>query len=200
MEKQVIVTVGREAGSGGLEIARKLAAKLGITVYDQNIFEHIEEYYDIDTSNLQKYDETPRVKGFTRTVKGYTNSVEEQVVELQRKFILEKAQEGESFVILGRAGIKPLLDFPCLLIRCFIEADTDFKVARVMAEHDYDEKQALRYMSWVDLKRKSYHNQFCHVKWGDRSTYDIVLKSNKLGIDGTVDFLADYVRRRVEQE
>ena len=69
-----------------------------------------------------------------------------------------------------------------------------------MAEHDYDEKQALRYMSWVDLKRKSYHNQFCHVKWGDRSTYDIVLKSNKLGIDGTVDFLADYVRRRVEQE
>lgn len=200
MEKQVIVTVGREAGSGGLEIARKLAEKLGVTIYDKNIFEHIGERFNIDTTDLQKYDETPRVKGLTRTVKGYSNSAEEQVVEMQRQFILEKAQEGQSFVILGRAGIKPLLDFPCLLIRFFIEADTDFKVARVMEEQGYDEKQALKYMGWVDLKRKSYHNQFCHVKWGDRSTYDVIIKSNKLGIDGTVDFLADYVRRRMEQE
>jgi len=200
MEKQVIITVGREAGSGGLEVARKLAEKLGITIYDKNIFEHIGERFNIDTTNLQKYDETPRVKGITRTVKGFNNSPEQQVVEMQRQFLLEKAQEGQSYVILGRAGIKPLLDFPCLLIRIFVKADTDFKVARVMAEQGYDEKQALKYMSWVDFKRKSYHNQFCHVKWGDPTSYDIILKSNKLGIDGTVDFLADYVRRRMEQE
>lgn len=200
MNKQVIVTVGRESGSGGLEIARKLAEKLGITVYDQNIFEHISEHFDIDTTNLQKYDETPRVKGLTRTVRGFSNSPEEQVVELQRKFLLEKAQEGQSYVILGRAGIKPLLDFPCLLIRVFIKGDKDFRIARVMAEQGYDAKQAEKYMNWVDFKRKSYHNQFCHVKWGDPESYDIILKSNKLGIDGTVDFLADYVRRRMEQE
>lgn len=200
MNKQVIVTVGRESGSGGLEIARKLAEKLGITVYDQNIFEHISEHFDIDTTNLQKYDETPRVKGLTRTVRGFSNSPEEQVVELQRKFLLEKAQEGQSYVILGRAGIKPLLDFPCLLIRVFIKGDKDFRIARVMAEQGYDAKQAEKYMNWVDFKRKSYHNQFCHVKWGDPESYDIILKSNKLGIDGTVDFLADYVRRRTEQE
>lgn len=200
MNKQVIVTVGRESGSGGLEIARKLAEKLGITVYDQNIFEHISEHFDIDTTNLQKYDETPRVKGLTRTVRGFSNSPEEQVVELQRKFLLEKAQEGQSYVILGRAGIKPLLDFPCLLIRVFIKGDKDFRIARVMAEQGYDARQAEKYMNWVDFKRKSYHNQFCHVKWGDPDSYDVILKSNKLGIEGTVDFLADYVRRRMEQE
>lgn len=200
MEKQVIITVGRESGSGGLEIARRLGERLGIVVYDQNIFEHIGEHFDMDTSNLQKYDESPRVKGLTRTVKGYTNSPEEQVVELQRRFIKEKAEEGQSFVILGRTGIRAVLDYPCLLIRIFIMADTDFKVQRVMADHDYNEKQALKYMNWVDLKRKSYHNQFCHVKWGDPSSYDIVLKSNKLGIEGTVDFLESYVRRRIGQE
>lgn len=200
MERQVIITVGRESGSGGLEIARKLGERLGIMVYDQNIFEHIGEHFDMDTSKLQKYDETPRVMGFTRTVKGYSNSPEEQVVELQRRFIKEKAEEGQSFVILGRAGIKAVLDYPCLLIRVFVMADTDFKVERIMAERDFNEKQALKYMSWVDVKRKSYHNQFCHVKWGDPSSYDIVLKSNKLGIEGTVDFLESYVRRRMEQE
>ena len=113
---------------------------------------------------------------------------------------LEKAQEGQSYVILGRAGIKPLLDFPCLLIRVFIKGDKDFRIERVMAEQGYDAKQAEKYMNWVDFKRKSYHNQFCHVKWGDPESYDIILKSNKLGIDGTVDFLADYVHRRMEQE
>ena len=200
MEKQVIISVGREAGSGGLEIARRLADKLGITIYDKNIFEEISERFDIDTTELRKYDEAPRVKGITRSVKGYSNSPEEQVVEMQRQVLLEKAQEGQSYVILGRVGIKPLLDFPCLLIRVFVTADTEYRIARIMAEQNMNEKQAAKYMNWVDLKRKSYHNQFCHVKWGDPDSYDIVLKSNKLGLEGTVDFLADYVRRRMEQE
>lgn len=197
MEKQVIVTIGRESGSGGLEIARRLGERLGIIVYDQNIFEHIGEHFNMDTSNLQKYDESPRVKGLTRTVNGYNNSPEAQVVELQRKFIREKVEEGQSFVILGRAGIRPILDYPCLLIRIFIKADPEFRVERVMADQGMDKKRAEKYMNWVDLKRKSYHNQFCHVKWGDPDSYDVVIKSNKLGIEGTIDVLEDYVRRRM---
>ncbi|MBQ8263358.1 MAG: cytidylate kinase-like family protein [Oscillospiraceae bacterium] len=197
MEKQVIITVGREGGSGGLEVARKLAEKLGITIYDKNIFEHISERFDIDTTNLQKYDETPRIKGITRTVKGFSNSPEQQVVEMQRQFLREKAEEGQSFVVLGRAGIKTLLDYPCLLIRVFVKADQESKIKRIMDELGYDEKQAAKYISWVDFKRKNYHNQFCHVKWGDPASYDIILKSDRLGIDGTAEFLADYVRRRM---
>lgn len=199
MEKQVIVTIGRESGSGGLEIARKLGERLGVIVYDQNIFEHIGERFNMDTSKLQKYDETPRMKGLTRTVNGYSNSVEEQVVELQRKFIREKAEEGESFVILGRAGIRPILDYPCILIRIFIKAEPEFRVERVMVDQGMDKKHAEKYMNWVDLKRKSYHNQFCHVKWGDPDSYDVVIKSDKLGIDGTVDILEDYIRKRMEK-
>ena len=200
MEKQVIVTIGREAGSGGLEIARRLGQELGITVYDKNIFEHISEHFDIDTSQLKKYDETPRIKGITRSVKGYSNSAEEQVVEMQRAFLREKAEAGQSFVILGRAGIKSLLDYPCVLVRIFVKGDEDFRLKRIMAEQGYDEKQARKYMNWVDLKRKNYHNQFCHVKWGDPDSYDIVIKSDKLGIDGTVDLLAEYIRRRIAMD
>ncbi len=200
MEKQVIITVGREAGSGGLEVARKLGEKLGITVYDKNIFEGIGEKFDIDTTNLEKFDETPRRKGITRKVNGYSNSPEEQVVELQREFLKGKADEGESFVIIGRAGIKALLNHPCPLIRVFITADDDFKLERVMDELGYNKLQAQRYITWVDTKRKNYHNQFCHVKWGDPASYDIIVKSNKLGIDGTADMIADYVRRRLAQD
>lgn len=197
MDKQVIITVGREAGTGGLEVARLLGEKLGITVYDKNIFEEISEHFDIDTTNLEKFDETPKKRGLSRNVKGMSNSPEEQVVELQREFLTKKATEGQSFVILGRAGIKALLDYPCLLIRVFITADEEFKLARVRKEFGYTTLQAARYINWVDTKRRNYHNQFCHVKWGDPASYDIIVKSNKLGIEGTADMLADYIKRRM---
>lgn len=200
MDKQVIITIGRESGSGGLEIARKLGEELGIAVYEKNIFKEISDHFDIDTTELTQFDEKPR-KGLSRKVKGYSNSPEEQVVELQRDFMKAKADEGQSFVILGRCGIKALLDYPCTLIRVFVEADTKFKVGRVMAEEGFsNETQAMMYMKWVDTRRRAYHDQFCTVKWGDRNSYDIVVKSNKLGIDGTAKWLADYVRMRLESD
>lgn len=200
MDKQVIITVGRESGSGGLEVAQELGRLLGIKVYDKNIFKDIGEHFDIDTSRLEQFDERPH-RGISRKVKGYSNSPAEQVVELQREFMKAKADEGQSFVILGRCGIKALLDHPCLLIRIFVEADTEFKVQRIMHEQGFkDENQALIYMKWVDTRRKTYHDQFCHVKWGDRSSYDITVKSNKLGVEKTARFLADYVRMRMEEE
>ena len=199
MDKQVIITVGRETGSGGYEIAKHLGERLGITVYDKNIFEGIGEQFNIDTSALEKFDEKPRKMGITRKVNGYSNSPEEQVVELQRKFLREKAEKGESFIITGRAGIKTLLDFPCLLIRIFVTADEEFKIERLCQQSGYSRLQAQRYMIWNDSKRKSYHNQFCHVKWGDPASYDIIVKGNKMGLEATADMLAEYVRRRMEQ-
>lgn len=199
MDKQVIITIGRETGSGGYEIARRLGAKLGITVYDKNIFEGIGEQFNIDTSALEKFDEKPRKMGITRKVNGYSNSPEEQVVELQRKFLREKAEMGESFIIMGRAGIKTLLDFPCLLVRIFITGDEEFKIERLCKQSGYSRLQAQRYMVWNDSKRKSYHNQFCHVKWGDPASYDLIVKGNKMGLEATADMLAEYVRRRMEQ-
>lgn len=199
MDKQLIITISRECGSGGIEIARKLGERLGIMVYEKNIFKEIEDQFDMDTSELKDFDEKPRFMGLTRKVNGFSNSAAEQVVDLQREIIKTKAEQGESFVILGRCGIKAVLDYPCVLIRIFIEADEDFKIGRVMSEQGFsNETQTRHFMKWVDASRRTYHDQFCSVKWGDRSTYDIVLKSNKLGIDKTVDWLESYIRLRLE--
>ena len=200
MEKQVIITVGRETGSGGLEVARRLGEIMGIKVYDKNIFDGIGEQFNIDTAALEKFDETPRKKLVTRKVNGYSNSPEEQVVELQREFIKSRAEAGESFIVLGRAGIKALLDFPCLLIRVFVTADEEFKIDRIQHQAGFNRLQAINYINWMDARRKNYHNQFCHVKWGDPASYDIIVKSNKLGLEGSADMLADYVRRRMAQD
>lgn len=201
MEKQVIITLGREYGSGGLQIAEMLGERLGIKVYSKNIFDELGKFFKIETEELEKYDETPRIMGLTRKVNGFSNSAAEHVVEMERTFIKSRADAGESFLVIGRCGIKAVLEHPCVLIRIFVEADSDFKIRRIKEEHDLEsDKQAQKLMHLEDARRRTYHDEFCHgVKWGDRSSYDIIVKSNKLGIEGTVDWLESYVRMRVER-
>lgn len=198
MKKQLIITMNRESGSGGLEIAQKLGERLGLKVYDKNIFEEIGERFDIDASRLEKFDETPRMLGITRNVNEHSSSPAVQVVKMQREFLRSKAEEGKSFVVLGRCGMEGLRDWPCLLIRLFIEADEAFKVERTMAGFGYTENQAKRYMAWEDRRRESFHDQFCRFKWRDRTSYDLIVKSDKLGIEKTLDLLETYVRMRIE--
>ena len=83
MDKQIIISISRQYGSAGHEIGVKLAEKLDIPLYDRNLFDEIGKIKNIDTNNLEKYDEVPRKKFFSRKVKGYSNSPEENVAELQ---------------------------------------------------------------------------------------------------------------------
>ena len=69
-----------------------------------------------------------------------------------------------------------------------------------MDEYGYSKKDAKDSMVQVDKKRKSYHNRFSEVKWGDSRGYDLCINSSKLGIEGTVDLIENYIRRREEHE
>ena len=100
--KQLIISIGREYGSGGHEIGRKLAAKLGLEFYDRNLLDEIAHIKNSDAELLKKYDEVPKKRFFSRTVRGYSNSPEENVAELQFALLKHKAADDDSFVIVGR--------------------------------------------------------------------------------------------------
>ena len=59
-------------------------------------------------------------------------------------------------------------------------------------------EEAEHMMSRKDWERKSYHNYYCKVKWGDSRNYDLSINSSRLGIDRTVDLLESYIRARME--
>lgn len=96
MKKQMIIAVGREYGSGGHFVAEKIANDLGIAYYDRRILEEIAEEKNIRIEYLEKYDEKNRKVLFSRTVNGYSNSIEEIVAEMQFEYLRKKADEGES--------------------------------------------------------------------------------------------------------
>ena len=89
MEKQIIISIGREHGSEGHKIAELLAQKLDFPLYDKNFFEEIGKTGGIDTNDFSKYDEVPRKFFFSRTVNGHSNSPEENVAEIYPKKILQ---------------------------------------------------------------------------------------------------------------
>lgn len=194
MEKQIIISIGREYGSGGHEIARKLAAKLGIDFCDRNLLDEFADKNNGNASEMAKYDEKPHRFFFSRTVRGYSNSPAQNVADIQFALLKGKAIDDDSFVVCGRCADEVLKDFPGL-ISIFVSADMDAKIKRVMEKRNMTEKVAKKTIEKHDKTRRAYHDYFCSTKWGVSSSYDLSINSSKLGIDATVDFLADYIKK-----
>ena len=196
MEKQIIISVGREFGSGGHLIAEKLSERFGIKLYDNNLLLEVAEKHGGCAESIKKYDETPKSRILSRTVRGYNNSPEDIVSQLQFDFIRELAEKGDSFVIVGRCAETVLKGHPAL-VSIFVLGDYDKKLERVIQKYSLSEKEAKSLMKTTDKKRKSYHNYNCDLHWGDSRLYEISINSSRLGIDGTVEILEDYINRRI---
>ena len=197
MKKQMIISISREFGSGGHEIAENIARDLDLKFYDRGMLDEIAENMNVDVEVLQKYDEKPRNYMLSRRVGNHTNSMEEIIAEYQFDFIRKKAEEGASFVIVGRCAETVLKDFE-ELISIFITGERQHKIKRVMEHFNLPENKAIAKMLRHDRKRKQYHNRHSDAKWGDSRLYDLCINSSPLGIEGTIRVLENYIRERVE--
>ncbi|MDE6427131.1 MAG: cytidylate kinase-like family protein [Ruminococcus sp.] len=192
---QLIISVGREFGSGGRVIAEALAERFNIPIYDRHLITEIAERTGLTPEEIEKYNENPKKKIISRRVRGYSNSIEDNIAEMQFNFLNEKSESGESFVVVGRCSETKLKDNPAL-VSLFVLADTDAKIKRVMEVYELSENDAKEFIRKKDKKRKRYHNYHCSGHWGDSRLYDICINSTCLGIDGTIDYLEKYIRAR----
>lgn len=195
MDKQMIISVGREFGSGGHVVAQQLAKHYNIPLYDKNILHEMFRDKNVDASALEKYDEVPKSRLFSRTVNGYNNSPQENVAKKQFTFLKEKAEQGESFVVIGRCAETVLKEFPAL-ISIFILGDRDKKIERTATCNNISKEEAERMIEYHERKRKAYHNYYCEGKWGDSRNYELSINSSKLGIDETTNMVIDYIEKR----
>lgn len=199
MEKQLIISVGREFGSGGHVIAEALAKKFDIPLYDENLLEHVALEKGVSHEEMKRFDERPRYRLTARKVRGHSNSLQEHVANMQFDFLKRKAQEGKSFAVVGRCS-ETVLKGQNGLISIFVLGDPEAKQQRVMEVYHLSADEAKSRMEKEDLQRKYYHNYYCKGKWGDSRNYDLSINSSKLGIDKTVEILETYIRERREQE
>ena len=196
MKDQLIITLGREFGSGGRVIAEALAKRFDIPIYDRHLITEIANKTGMSPEEIEKLNEAPNSRLISRRVRGFSNSIEDNIAEMQFDFIRKKAESGESFVVVGRCSETKLRDFDGL-VSLFILGDMDAKIKRVMEIYEMSEHEAKSFIEKKDKKRKRYHNYHVHMHWGDSRLYDLSINSSRLGIDGTVDYLEKYVRARI---
>ena len=197
MDKQIIISIGREYGSGGHAIAEDIAKRFNIPLYDSNLLEIIAMEKHVDKDSLKAYDEVPRVKLFSRKVKGQSSSLEENVANMQFDYLRNKAEAGESFVVVGRCSESILKEYPSM-VSIFILGNKDAKVKRIMNLFNLSEDDALDKIERENFRRKMYHNYYCKGKWGDSRNYDFSINDSVLGLKATADIIEDYVRKRME--
>ena len=195
---QLIIAIGREFGSGGHDVAQKLAEHYNIPLYDKNLLKEVANEKNIDHTVLEEFDEKRRNKFLYRSVRGMNSSPSDNVAKMQFDFLKDKAAKGESFVVVGRCGETVLKDEPSL-ISMFITADMEYKLFRVERDLHMTGTDAKVYIETENMKRKYYHNSHCKNKWGDARCYDLTINSDKLGIHKTVDILVDYIDARRER-
>lgn len=201
MESQVIISIAREFGSGGHEIGRKIAERLGIKLYDHNLLDEVAAKKGVDVKDLRQYEEMPHKMFLSRraiTKGGHHSAPEFHVAQMQFDFLKEQAEAGESFVIVGRCAEAVFMNDP-RLISIFVLGDTEPKCQRVMRYLNLSREQALAKMQRHDQYRKRFHNNFCEDKWGDSRTYDLCINSSHMSIDAIVDLLISYINERTNE-
>lgn len=196
MSEQLIISIGREFGSGGHEIAERMAERFGLDMYDVNLLREIATEKNLDHTLLEKYDERPKKRFFSRNVRGFSNSPEENIANIQFEYLQEKARAGKSFVVVGRCSETVLKDFKGL-VTIFVLADREVKLERITRIRNISVSEAEAVMNRHDRHRKEYHNSHSPVKWGDSRNYDLSINSSKLGIDKTADYIEAYIKERM---
>lgn len=195
MGRQLMISISREYGTGGHLVAQKIAEDLGLPLLNRNMLEEIAKEKGLGEEHhkqWEEHDEKPKNPFLSRTVKGHSNSMEENLAQMQFEYLRKKADNGESFVVLGRCS-ETVLAGRDGLVSVFITGNKEEKIAHVEETYQLSKNEAVFKMARHDKSRRAYHNRHSDFKWGDSRNYDMCLNCSRTGIDGAVELIEKYV-------
>lgn len=209
MKPKFFITIGRELGSGGFEIGKRLAERFGIPFYDKELINLASKESGICKEFFEKADEI-RTQKFSSGFFGLnfssifsdvasTSPIDNaELFRIQSDVIRRIAAEG-SAVFVGRCADYILRDEKnCLNV--FITSSIPSRIERLRNSQKIKgidkltDEQIIDELEKWDKKRSGYYNYFSYKKWGYASSYDICLDSSRLGIEKCVDIIAGLSR------
>ena len=199
---KTIITIGRQYGSGGREIGKKVAEKLGVPFYDKELLARAAKESGFSEEMIRNHDERPNSSFlYNVAMDNFGLAIGNSSADLpigQKVFLAQfdavRAIAGEgACVIVGRCADYALRDLDhCLNI--FIFGKEEAKAHRVSSLYIISVEEAKKVCAKQDKKRQSYYNYYSDKKWGRADSYDLCIDSGKLGVDGTVDFIVNFVQ------
>lgn len=206
-QERVVITVGRQFGSGGRVFARKLAERFGMRYYDKELLSEAARQSGLAREFFEKSDE--RAPSFVDGLfsfaaglnplsyfQGSTAIGDDSIYRAQSDFIRHLATQGGSCVIVGRSADYVLRDDP-RLVSIFVHASEEDCIRRICdREPELTPDKARARMNRVNRLRANYYNFYTDKTWGGAASYDLTFNTSLLSMDHLVDLTAEYIRRR----
>ena len=197
-----IITIGRQYGSAGREIGKKLAERYEIPFYDKDLItraakesgfaEELIETHDERPTNSFLYNLVMDTYSFGYNAAGLVDMPISQKVFLAQFNTIKKIAEEGPCVIVGRCADYALADNKNH-VSVFISGDMETRVKRIMEKYSLSESKAKDTIVRKDKQRQSYYNYYTSKKWGRADSYDLCINSSILGVEGTVKLIIQYV-------
>lgn len=193
----MIITIGRQYGSGGREIGEKLAEQLGFAYYDNLLLEKTAEESGLSKSIVERYDEQLADKWMHLSFVGSADDVTHLPVPLRTVLsqfeAIRKIGQRESAVIVGRCADYVLHDQKNVL-SVFIHSKLEHRILRVAARNSIGDAEARKRIRNTDKQRAAYYNYYTDQLWGAPENYSICIDSGRFDVDGAVELLKACVR------
>jgi cytidylate kinase len=194
-----VITISREPGSGGSEIARRLAKDLNMDLIGAQIIQKIAESSDISTRIIQSLDEkeVTRRDIWLESLFEKRHLWHDEYLFHLTKIIGTMGRQG-NFIIVGR-GAQFILP-PEDTFRLRFIAPMEFKIANVMRDFGSSRTDSERYIIKTDSNRLAYLRKHFNADWSDPSHYDIVINTGKFGIDVAVETIKTAFSQWIRQK
>ena len=199
MDKIFVVTIGRKYGSGGRFIGQKLAEKLNVPFYDNELLLKASEASGLSKNIMESYDE--KVDGIFSGIFPSTYIPEASLgsrVFIAQFETIKKLASDHSCVIVGRCADYILRDHKNV-VNVFITAPDDYCVKLACKYYGLEEKKVLDSIKKMNKKRANYYSFYTDKKWGSASSYDLCIDSS-VGIDTVVNTIEAYLKGKLENE
>ena len=199
MDKKIIITVGRQIGSGGRDVAKLLAEMFDCRLYDRELLNLAAKESGFSEKFFEQNDEH---KGFFKSMfqmhssfaecSFYRNEFsQENLFKFQSDAIVRAASES-SCVFVGRCADYVLRDYPNV-VNVFITADMDKRLQQVCARKGCDRATARKLIVSGEKERAQYYNYYTGKRWGHSDSYHLCVNSSVLGLEGTERLIEQYV-------
>jgi cytidylate kinase len=204
MDEKFFINIGRQLGSGGRIIGKKLASELNISFYDKELIRIASQESGLGKEIFEQADEKEShsllggLFGLRTSLIDEINVnnylCNETLFKIQSDVIRELAEQ-KSCLFVGRCADYVLHENP-RCVNVFISANIEDRVKRIAEIQQLSESKAKDFIEKMDKKRAGYYNYYSNKVWGAAESYHICINSSSLGIEGTVTLIQQFVKQK----
>ena len=204
----LIITIGRQFGSGGRDVGEKVAEYFNIPFYDKELVELAAQKSNISKEALKEVDEHATNSFLYSLASGnysmrginapiyYEMPINDKLFIAQADVIKEVAKRG-SCVIVGRCADYVLENENVDVLSVFVYGSVDYRAKRVMSALDITQAKAKDKVLKTDKQRRTYYDYYTSKNWGVMSNYDLCIDAEKFGIEETANMIINAAKKKI---